>query len=102
MLFPLPAGSPKIGTITYTDPEEAGIFGGQTYINIHSANFPGGEIRGQIDGPTSACAPTSVTLGGLEAPASSGSFPLGWLAVGLILGGLGYWLRRHRRALTQR
>jgi hypothetical protein len=24
------------------------LVGGQTYLNIHSANFPGGEIRGQV------------------------------------------------------
>jgi hypothetical protein len=26
----------------------AGIIGGQTYLNIHTVNFPGGEIRGQL------------------------------------------------------
>jgi hypothetical protein len=26
----------------------AGIIGGQTYLNIHTSNFPGGEIRGQL------------------------------------------------------
>jgi len=26
----------------------AGIIGGQTYFNIHTVNFPGGEIRGQL------------------------------------------------------
>jgi len=26
----------------------AGIIGGQTYFNIHTSNFTGGEIRGQL------------------------------------------------------
>jgi hypothetical protein len=26
----------------------AGLNGGQTYANVHSSNFPGGEIRGQL------------------------------------------------------
>ena len=26
----------------------AGLVGGQTYLNIHTSQFPGGEIRGQL------------------------------------------------------
>jgi hypothetical protein len=26
----------------------AGLIGGQTYLNIHTSMFPGGEIRGQL------------------------------------------------------
>lgn len=49
VLFGLPAGSPKIGTWTYLLTDEPGVLGGETYINIHSANHGGGEIRGQIE-----------------------------------------------------
>jgi hypothetical protein len=45
---PLPAGNPKVGTWNYTDADEPAILAGRTYVNIHSASFPGGEIRGQI------------------------------------------------------
>ena len=36
------------GVILLTDAQRAMILAGQTYVNIHNANFPGGEIRGQI------------------------------------------------------
>ena len=48
VLHVLPSGSPKTGTWFYPEAMEAGILGGMTYINIHSSNFGGGEIRGQI------------------------------------------------------
>lgn len=44
----LPAGNPKIGVWNYAEVDEAAILDGRTYANIHSVNFPGGEIRGQI------------------------------------------------------
>jgi hypothetical protein len=50
ILFTFPMmGSPKVGTWNYPDAQEANILGGLTYVNIHSANFGNGEIRGQID-----------------------------------------------------
>jgi hypothetical protein len=48
ILFPLANGSPKTGTIAITDADEATFLGGQTYVNVHSTNFPNGEIRGQL------------------------------------------------------
>jgi hypothetical protein len=48
VLHGLPAGNPKTGTWNYLEAQEAGILAGQTYVNIHSSAFPGGEIRGQI------------------------------------------------------
>ncbi|MFD3166707.1 CHRD domain-containing protein [Herpetosiphon sp. NSE202] len=60
VLFPLPTGSPKVGTLNYNENQEANILAGQTYINIHTGNFPGGEIRGQLDGATLCPPPTST------------------------------------------
>jgi hypothetical protein len=36
------------GSVTLDATQKAGILAGQTYVNVHSDNFGGGEIRGQI------------------------------------------------------
>ena len=48
VLHPLPLGESKTGSWNYTEDMEEKILEGQTYVNIHSEMFPGGEIRGQI------------------------------------------------------
>jgi len=55
----------------------AGILNGTTYLNIHTVNFPGGEIRGQLQ-----AVPEPTTL----------------LLVGTTMAGLGLagWKRRHQ------
>lgn len=45
---PLPAGDLKVGVWNFTEAQESAILMGRCYVNIHTANFPGGEIRGQI------------------------------------------------------
>ncbi len=39
----------------------AGLLAGNTYLNIHTVNFPGGEIRGQLAVPE----PATLALLGL-------------------------------------
>ena len=48
VLTPLPGGLHKAGVWFYPPGDEDKILAGQTYVNIHSGAFPGGEIRGQI------------------------------------------------------
>lgn len=44
----LPLGSPKSGSATLSDTEEADLLGELWYVNVHSVNFDAGEIRGQL------------------------------------------------------
>jgi len=40
--------SPVKGEATLTDAQAADLMGGKTYVNLHTADNKGGEIRGQI------------------------------------------------------
>lgn len=62
-LVTLAAGSPKIGTWNYPGVDEQHVLGGRTYVNIHTANNTGGEIRGQIIGLPGSEATTGVGEG---------------------------------------
>ena len=48
ILYNLPLGLFKSGTINYNEEEESDILSGLWYVNIHSLLFPEGEIIGQI------------------------------------------------------
>lgn len=48
ILFDLPAGDSKVGVWNYAEDQEDEILAGLTYVNVHSPEFPDGEIRGQI------------------------------------------------------
>lgn len=43
-----PVSSPMIGQATLTPAQAADLLAGKWYANIHTAKFPGGEIRGQM------------------------------------------------------
>ena len=55
IIHTLPLGNPKIGVFNYSQAQEADILNGLSYVNIHSVNFPNGEIRGQIAGSATPC-----------------------------------------------
>jgi cysteine-rich repeat protein len=63
ILFPLPGGSPKVGVWPFLAAQQANITAGLTYVNIHSVNFPGGEIRGQILATGGSCGDGVVDAG---------------------------------------
>ncbi len=44
----LPGGSPKMGSSTVSDVQEADILANLWYANIHTDHSAGGEIRGQV------------------------------------------------------
>ena len=49
VLFGLPPGSPKIGSVgPLSAQQQSDLLDGLWYVNIHSSQFPGGEIRGQV------------------------------------------------------
>jgi hypothetical protein len=83
----LQPGSPKTGTMTYPEDDEDDLLNGLSYVNIHSGNFPNGEIRGQVDDPQ----PCAVEVRG-RSPAGPG--PALLLALGL--GALFLLTRRSR------
>jgi hypothetical protein len=65
VIFPLPLGSPKVGTVGPLTPvQEVDLNAGLLYVNIHSQLFPGGEIRGQIE---QAVAVDGKTWGAIKA-----------------------------------
>lgn len=57
ILFTLPVGSPKSGSLVVTSEVLSALVGGRLYIDIHSSTYPDGELRGQIDDGGSACPP---------------------------------------------
>jgi hypothetical protein len=44
----LPLGTPKVGQTTLSPEKQAEMLAGLYYVNVHSTNCLGGEIRGQI------------------------------------------------------
>jgi hypothetical protein len=49
VVVPLPsAASPAEGSATLTPAQVADLMAGKWYINVHTAQNPGGEIRGQV------------------------------------------------------
>lgn len=64
--------SPSEATgIVLSAAQEANLLGGSWYVNIHTTNFPGGEIRGQVN-VTAVPEPTSLLLAGATALALAG------------------------------
>jgi hypothetical protein len=54
ILFPLPNGNVSDFLISLTPADVANLKNGQLYVNVHTTNFPNGEIRGQFGSSASA------------------------------------------------
>ena len=63
---PLPLGSPVNGVWAMTPAEFAMLADGNIYVNVHTQNFAGGEIRGQLT-LVSTVANEAVAFGGVKA-----------------------------------
>lgn len=49
VVVPIGTSSPDSGSAVITEEQASDLIAGHWYLNIHSANFPGGEIRGQVE-----------------------------------------------------
>jgi hypothetical protein len=65
-IIDLPAGNPKQETISLSGENVADLLAGLLYVNIHTAPYPNGEIRGQIL-PGGGCFSANIS-GASEAP----------------------------------
>ena len=76
-----PGNGTVIGTVPYPDVDEANFLAGLTYLNIHNAANPAGQVRDQM-----------VYF---QLPATN---PVGWIALGsLILMAGGFFIVRRRQ-----
>lgn len=75
---------------TITPAQVTDLRGGLHYLNVHTANWPGGEIRGQLAAET-ATARTSANAGGTSVPALGTS---GLALLGLILAAAAFAMLR--------
>ena len=73
IIHTLPLGSPKNGVFNYSQADEANILSGLSYVNIHSVNFPNGEIRGQIAGSATPCPSPSSPPTATPTPSPAGA-----------------------------
>ena len=99
----LPAGSPKVGSVApvLTAAEQQDLISGLYYVNIHSMNCGGGEIRGQITGPVGGIAELPDVAGTPLGEPGSSDGNLGVLlaiaaGVGAVALGAGAWFAVRR------
>jgi len=96
VIIPLAIGSPIIGGTNINAAQQADLLDGLLYINIHTEQFPGGEIRGQI-----SCQPpvagkllpldsTALFLAGIQ------SMTVWMIPTVLGLAGVGVYLVKYR------
>lgn len=107
VMIPLTVGpSPMTGTLTEADfmPVEDGpqtyaealdaIRNGETYVNLHTAANPSGEIRGQLEESTPPDTSTGLLSEDGTAPSPFGALVLAIAGLGLVIGFRRFALRR--------
>ena len=72
IIQPLPLGNPKVGSFTWNPAYTGDLLAGNVYVNIHSTNFPGGEIRGQL---IAVCATPTPRVTTTPAPPTATTTP---------------------------
>ncbi|MBL9171205.1 MAG: CHRD domain-containing protein [Verrucomicrobiales bacterium] len=72
-----------VGTVELDSRQLAALADGLAYVNIHTPAHPGGEIRGQISGNTTAIPFSADLSGAAERPASVDSLATGFVSAGL-------------------
>lgn len=70
---PFDPSNPVSGTLAINAAQVLTMLGDDYYINVHTTTFPGGEIRGQIDGYTPSADYNASLLGSNEVPPVSTS-----------------------------
>jgi len=84
VVFDFPNTSPFSGDAPLTPRLVADFAAGFLYVNVHSANYDEGEIRGQLFGPAAVASPASIpTLSVWTA-----------LMMALALAGMAWWRMR--------
>jgi hypothetical protein len=66
VILSLPVGSPILTDLTLLEANEPALLAGNTYVNVHTNLYPGGEIRGQVN-PVPEPATCALIAGGLAA-----------------------------------
>ncbi|MBL8524418.1 MAG: CHRD domain-containing protein [Betaproteobacteria bacterium] len=56
--------SPMTETVSYLEADEADILAGNWYLNLHTAAFPGGELRAQLDNAGTAAKTLTASVTG--------------------------------------
>ena len=82
ILFELPDGNFTNHQITLTPQQVQELRAGRLYVNVHSQNFPAGEIRGQFGGPAAAASAAQLSVAPLAVAEGAGSISVTVTRVG--------------------
>ena len=100
--FNLPPGPFKTALLSYPEADEANYLANLAYFNIHSAGFPGGEIRGQLVRSDSPYTYIALANGAQEVPATpSPALGVGWFRINTFANTINYSFTRTNFATAE-